>query len=234
MSKSTFLLWFVVLLFGGCTAIHHIKLSPVELRLLKKEKEIRAVHYEHYSVLISSSGNSIPINDPLIRVKGEFLKTLSNKLSLTNIRSIDEPRFGRSSIYTGAAFAPLKPLKRTFIKGLVFDFGSVEWELRMHAGLTFDLPKRLYSLRYSVHVRAIRVESNKIIWQGTCNIGKDTLGIPEYGAYIEPKENWLTEIELRANDNELLKVKRDEAADICVKQLLNQFFREENGNKVEQ
>ncbi len=221
MAKFTVLLSVVMFLTYGCTAIHPIKLSTEELGLLKQEKEIRAVHYKPFDILTSPLGPSISIKDPLIRVKREFLKTIKNKLNLSNIRVIDGHRFGYSSIYMGAS---LKPLKRTFIEGLVFDFGSVDWNLRMYPGFSLDFRKRSHSLRYSVHVRLVRVENLQIIWQGTCNIGKNSLGISKYPVYVEPKEKRQTGSELTENNNTILKAKGLEAADICVKQLVAQFF----------
>ncbi len=198
---------------------------------LQKEERIAAVHYDPFAGLSGALRHDpakvvpslVDMQDPVVQVKDQFLSVVASRLNVTNIRRIDQPRFARNLRLRGARPALIVPLQRTFVKGLVFDFDPIEWELMTYGGLkSLNQDTQLYSLRYVVRGRLIRVDDLRVLWQGTCSLGK---GWPhDDSVYEEPPEARKTLAELTENNNALLKIKRDETAGICTKQLSEQFF----------
>jgi hypothetical protein len=199
--RFTRFLWIPIFLLQlqGC-AMRQIHIDPMERdNLLRNESEIRVVHYALPSLSIFGSPTVIPLEAPLLSVKDRFLATVTAAYS--NVRFIEKVRFDDD----------LSSLKRTFRKGIVFDFGINNWELgpRAFSG------KSVYSLALRVRARLIRLDDLKIMWQGICRIGGES-----------PK-TWRTLAELTANDYAILKEKRDAMAKKCADQLVAQFSGKE-------
>lgn len=223
--------WLVAatLLLPGCSGTRQIKIDPAIRAELKHKGEIKAIHYPSYNGLSTSSnqgGRLRPeplIRDPLIQVKERFLSEVGTVLGLTNIRVIDEVRMARTS---PAISSPLPPLKRTFVKGYLFDFDPIWWTLTMDEGL---LPNLTWDnvpayLEYRVRARLIDIENEKVVWQSICNIGYIVSKFSDASSYSEPENERNTVSELLADDYALLKIKVSKVAEICADQLVSQFL----------
>lgn len=226
--------WFVVaiLFLPGCGGTKQVKIDPALRAELKGEKEIKAIHYPRYKGLPTSGtqgGKLSPeplVQDPLIEVQERFLSEVGAVLDLTNIRVIDEVRMARTSPAIGG---PLPPLKRSFIKGYLFDFDPIWWTLKMVQGWlpNFKWDSVPAYLEYRVRARLIDIENEKVVWQSICNIGYRVSKFFDTGSYSEPVKERNTVSELLADDYALLKIKSSSAAKICADQLVSQFLEKE-------
>ncbi|HTP42844.1 MAG TPA: hypothetical protein VML36_10525 [Nitrospiria bacterium] len=92
---------------------------------------------------------------------------------------------------------------------IVADFKTLDWGLTERKGQ--------YSLRYTVRSRLLDLRTERVLWQGLC----------EYGKQAEPMAHRL--LELTANDGGFLKQILSDAASVCAEVLLFQF-RENGGS----
>jgi len=197
------------------------RMDREELARFKQVANVRAVHYRPPSFNVRTPGKALTgggglgaifslhlfksagekmthdysLEDPVVTVQDRFLSSV-------------EADFGFQSI---PARAPLSndsfdELKKTFDEGMVFDFKTTDWML-----FYFPTDWSHYRISYSARSRLIRLEDSEVVWQGVCKfVGKDPKTSPTWA-------------ELTAQNGATLKIKLNEAAEACAKELSAQF-----------
>lgn len=215
---------FIIFLSGCSPKI--IKIDKSERESLKHTSQIKAIHYNPPDlwVPISQSGplmafgavggaiaalqnqstaqqitKEYGLQDPAIRVKTNFLASISKLLETNNITSIQEP----------LKETDLDELKAKFQQGTVFDFKTKMW------GMSTVPFQGYHYIVYYARARLIRFPESKIIWQGTCSAeDKDPVRMPHWTEFLE-------------NNGAVLKEKLNKLADSCADELMAQFSGKE-------
>jgi hypothetical protein len=134
----------------------------------------------------------VPIADPAVRVGERLGSVLEHKLGAPRIQVVPEPVLADGAKVLAARFGP----------GLVLALQTEQWML-------FYYPTDWSHDRvsYSASARLLDAADGRVLWQSACEfVGSDPATSP-------------TLEELEANDGALLRVKLDEAADACARQL---------------
>ena len=122
-------------------------------------------------------------------------------LGFKNIRSVQE----------GFSNDDPADLKKSFEKGMVMDFKTLEWQLNY-----YPTDWSHFRVIYSARARLIRMEDSKITWQAFCNLTGE-----------EPEKPRPTMDQLKENNYSLLKEKLNVAAEQCAHELIAQFSGKE-------
>lgn len=207
----------ILVLISGC-APALIKMEKEELDRLKSEGEIRAVHYPPASPFVSAVDPE-PVHPIYIVVWPWDLWVRSPRMSRqVEELSLEDPvlrvmeRFipavetaldlkNVRVIQEPIASGDLDQLRIAFGKGLLLDFKTIHWTIFTN------------EIRYSAQSRLVRLEDSKSPWQGVCDV-----------RHVNPSWSW---DDLMSAQGMPLKVKLNEAADICATQLVAQFLVEE-------
>jgi hypothetical protein len=208
----------LVMLISGCGGLSRITLDPGTREQLKSNREILVVHYHPWTALpVHGAGgfvemavgatSTLPLEDPLLRVKDRFIHDVSAELGISSFRMIQESRFSK---HIPAKGADIGELQKAFGTGMVIDFDTIAWQLTFVSRSFVSSDKTTYGLDYTVRARLIRLDDSKILWQGFCVIQRDRNPQP-WG-------------ELAANDFSLLRVKRLDTADACAQELVDYFL----------
>ncbi len=155
---------------------------------LTHERPIVAVHYHALrtpgplhdgSRLVHSS---VIMAAPTGWIKDRFVKSTEARLGLQQIRNVSRPRFAYRE---GERVTPdAAALKRTFERGLAFDFYS-EWLYLLAAGGRLNgQPK--------VQARLLRLDDLSLLWADSCSFDAGTLPPPPLFVRLESVEQLYT------------------------------------------
>jgi len=214
----------VVMMTAGCGP-RKIAIAPEERLKLKEEPGITAFRYDHSAVFVLIRETDVfhtltlekvaVKEEPLIPLQESFLAAVKTELNLDNIRTLPEPRHHgpdyRFRLDRSIEREPdLIQIRRTFQTGLVFDFDR---DIYIFEPDPFDLhPKPGGKALYRVHLWAkaslIRVNEQKILWQGVCDITDGGLTLADFRQPIKP----------------LVQEKLDGAIKACAQELTAQFM----------
>lgn len=219
--RSSLLSLVIAVLYGCATPPYvEVRIDEENLSRLIDEKVIWAIHYTPSSFSASpfrGSGRgglvgalfemvasdaigqkmvrdySLP--DPALRVKQRFVSALAARLGFLNVHDVPEP----------VASDDLAGLKKTFVRGVVIDFQTENWDVS-------EIPEFLsFRTRVSVHYRArsrlVRLEDSRILWEAVCYVGE-----------ADPKKGVAWEA-LIADNGARLKTILHESADKCADDL---------------
>src|SRR5206468_296599 len=137
-----------------------VKAGVEPIAALARERQIVAVHYHalgtpgplHNGARLVHG--SVTMAAPTGWIKDRFVQSLEARLGLQQIRNVPEPRFAYLERERAAPDA--RALKRTFERGLVFDFYS-PWQYLPAAG------GRLYRAS-EIQVRLLRLDDLSLLW----------------------------------------------------------------------
>jgi len=152
--------------------------------------------------LTNSAGNKLvsayEIDDPVLLIKDEFLKSFSLGLN------------GKGVVSEAKSFpsASLAEIKKTYGDGWCIDFMTINWGMSY-----FATDWTHYRINYIAQGRLIDIGSEKVFWFGNCTYEPDDGKSPTYD-------------ELMANKGELLKAMLKRAAEKCAQDLWRSFQEE--------
>src|SRR5206468_9115097 len=156
----TAMLSVAMLALPACASAPRVPTSAETLASLTHERQIVAVHYHalgtpgplHNGARLVHG--SVTMAAPTGWIKDRFVQSLEARLGLQQIRNVPEPRFAYLERERAAPDA--RALKRTFERGLVFDFYS-PWQYLPAAG------GRLYRAS-EIQVRLLRLDDLSLLW----------------------------------------------------------------------
>jgi len=119
---------------------------------------------------------------PTAWIKDRFVASLEARLRLPQIRRVPEPRFAYMERERVAPDAVA--LKRTFERGLVFDFYSRWQYLPAKGGRLYGQPK--------VQARLIRLDDLSVLWADSCSFDAGYVPPPPLLVRIESVEKLYT------------------------------------------
>jgi len=137
------------------------------------------------------------MKDPAQRVKSIFLNDLSSNGSITAYQPLGYEYKSDDMEY----------LKLGFNQGYVVDFKTLHWGF-----IYYGTDWNRYHMRYGLRARIVEFPAAEILWQGVCEIVED-----------EPPEQRPSLDELNADNGAEIKRRLDKAADVCSKQLAEQY-----------
>ncbi|MBI3995273.1 MAG: hypothetical protein HY349_04785 [Nitrospirae bacterium] len=206
----------------GC-APQIIMISPSDRIIIKNQLKLQAVYYspppfstyhlergrmgsmfglvgaiiDAASAKTSKSpvGETIVIEDPALKISTDVSSRIAKGLGAKEVDGNREP-LNSDDIMT---------LRKVFEKGVVFDFKTTEWGLVEY--------QEKYYFKYEVMGRAINLDSSRVLWRGLCRYGPQDSQFPHR----------LTDF--TANDGSYLKERLNDMADVCTKELTEQFFQ---------
>jgi len=162
--------------------------SPETIAALTHERQIVAVHYHAlgtFGPLHDGSrvvDGSVRMAAPTAWIKDRFVLSLQARRGLQQIRNVPEPRFAyleRERVTPDAG-----ALKRTFERGLVFDFSS-QWQyLPAKGGRLYRQPE--------IQARLIRLDALSVLWAASCGFEAGSLPPPPLFIRIESVEKLYT------------------------------------------
>ena len=162
--------------------------SPGTIAALSRERQIVAVHYHalgtpgplhNGSRLVDSS---VSMGAPTAWIKDRFVQSLEARLGLQQIRNVPEPRFAYRVAWSARPDA--EALKRTFERGLVFDFHSWWQYLPANGGRLHSQPE--------IQARLIRLDDLSVLWADSCSFDAGYLPQPPLFVRLESVEKLYT------------------------------------------
>ena len=219
------------LFFYGC-APTIIEIDREMLMRLKNEPQILAVHYQPASFEVygqlgaAGAATATGLATELFGLAGGLAAAgvvwggaISAGKQLIKDYSLEDPsprvkegfisaiesRLGfksTRSIKETLSTEDLGELKEKFGNMIVIDFLTSQWVFSDRGAFSGE-----YRLSYSARSRLVRLEDSKVLWQGVCQLFRSVPSLEE----------------LKADNGALLKEKLNEAADICVSQLVAQL-----------
>lgn len=202
-------------LYQSIKADLEFQLEPQMLNQLKANPEVVAIHYAPEPSLSTEGDASgydlLPGDDPLLEVKDLFLTALREQVGLTNVQAMPAPRFHRSEMLHGVG---MRELRRVFSQGLVLDFQTRVWTLSLYGDekwweLTTWSNSSPPLLAYMVRARLLDLDRKQLLWQANCSAKTERHRVEEW----------------TANQNQLVKAKRDELVSRCTQALIENFLR---------
>jgi hypothetical protein len=237
--RELFLVSSIALLIGGCIGAREITIDPEDLKTFMAEHQILAVHYLPWSLTVYQQSwykesldphtmlirYPVAVEDPISKVQDRFVAVLAKKLDMHDVRSIGEAR--------PASEDQDSSLEKTFGNGMVFNFETRYWRLITTLYYPEDRfylisPKgewiKSYNLSYAVRGRLIRIRDSKLLWKALCNVDLPfQTTLDTYHPNQENQENKAVQL-LVAEEDSVLKLKRDEAVVRCSNELLKKFL----------
>jgi hypothetical protein len=138
---------------------------PETIALVARESPIVAVHYQDIIPApppaegAPSEARWASVAAPTRRIKERFLEGMRVRLPSAEVRNVSEPRFAYLVRY-------LMPdphwLKRTFGRGLAFDFYSPRQSLHLGGGGVLRVPM-------TIHARLLRLDDLSVLWADSCS-----------------------------------------------------------------
>ncbi len=148
------------------------------------------------------------LTDPIRRVKDRFLETWQLELGLTAL----PPSRLLSSNH-------IHKLHEEFGMGYVIDFRTEKWSIEPALSDRMSYGPSGYRAVYMGRARLIRLQDQSIVWQGTCEYGKESSLTPS-----------LSQEQITGTDQgAAVKVAIKALADVCADSLWRQFFGRESG-----
>jgi len=153
---------------AGCSlSPPRIAATPETIAVVTRESPIVAVHYQDIiqATPPTDGAPSEPrwasVGAPTRRIKERFLQGMRARLPSAEVRNVSEPRFAYLVRY-------LIPdphwLKRTFGRGLAFDFYSPRQSLHVGGGaLRFPM-----MIPMTIHARLLRLDDLAVLWADSC------------------------------------------------------------------
>jgi len=225
--RCTTVMLLVVIITMGCGP-GKIVFAPEERSKLKDEPEIIAFRYEG-TVLAAipespSSGvytyeRIVVREEPLIPLMESFFAAIKAELNLGTIRTLQEPRHHEPDYrfeldQSIEQEKELYRIKRTFQSGMVFDFDKSNVvfapdpsQYRSIAFTRTDSQVR-FIVQLWARARLIKVEEQKVLWQGVCIIN----------------DGGMTLVDFREAGNPLVQEKLDRAIKACSQEWISQFM----------
>jgi hypothetical protein len=179
----------VMLALPSCVSAPRGPASTETLASLARERQIVALHYHalrttgplHNGDRVVES--SVTMAAPTEWIKDRFVQSLETRLGLRQIRNIPEPRFAylKRERVTPDAVA----LKRTFERGLAFDFYSPWLYLpaaggRFQGGPGFGRPE--------IRARLLRLDDPSVLWADSCSFDPGPMPPPPLFVRLESVE----------------------------------------------
>lgn len=153
---------------AGCSlSPPRIAARPETIALVTRESPIVAVHYQDIIPArppaedAPSEPRWASVGAPTRRIKERFLQGMRARLPSVEVRNVSEPRFAYLVRY-------LIPdphwLKRTFGRGLAFDFYSPQQSVHVGGGvLRFPMMTSM-----TIHARLLRLDDLAVLWADSC------------------------------------------------------------------
>jgi len=160
------LLWVAAMLAPtACVTPPRIPAAAESISALAGEPRIVAVHYHDLGTrgpLRDDAGivrvRSVQMAAPTGLIQDRFVQSIRSRLGLPQIRSVPEPRFA----YSPRGLVPdASHLKRTFGRGLAFDFYS-PWRYLSTGGGSLGGP-------LTVQARLVRLDDLSVLWADSCS-----------------------------------------------------------------
>jgi hypothetical protein len=177
-----------MLVLPACASAPRVPATAETLASLAREPQIVAVHYHalgtpgplHNGVRLVHG--SVTMAAPTGWIKDHFVQSLETRLGL-QIRNVPEPRFAyleRERVTPDA-----RALKRTFERGLVFDFYSPWQYLPAEGGRLLHGPPK-------IQVRLLRLDDLSLLWADSCSFDAGRLPPPPVLLRLESVEKLYT------------------------------------------
>ncbi|PYN85478.1 MAG: hypothetical protein DMD87_23165 [Candidatus Rokuibacteriota bacterium] len=184
----TAVLLVAMLVLPACASAPRVPATAETIASLARERQIVAVHYHalgtpgplHNGARLVHG--SVTMAAPTGWIKDRFVQSLEARLGLQQIRNVPEPRFAYLERERAAPDA--RALKRTFERGLVFDFYS-PWQYLPAAG------GRLYRAS-EIQVRLLRLDDLSLLWADSCSFDAGHLPPPPLFLRLESVEKLYT------------------------------------------
>ena len=201
-------------LYQSIKADLDFELEPQVHERLKTNPEVVAIHYAPEPSLSTEGDVSgydlLPGDDPLLEIKDRFLTALREQVGLTNVQATLAPRFHHSEMLHGVS---MRELLRVFGQGLILDFQTRVWTLSLYGdGKWWELTTWSNSsppvLAYMVRARLLDLDRKQLLWQANCSAKTERHRVEEW----------------TANQNQLVKVKRDELVSRCTQALIEKLL----------
>lgn len=201
-------------LYQSIKADLDFELAPQVPERLKTNPEMVAIHYAPEPSLSTEGDASgydlLPGDDPLLEIKERFLIALREQVGLTNVQAMPAPRFHHSEMLHGVS---MRELLRVFGQGLVLDFQTRVWTLSLYGDekwweLTTWSNSSPPVLAYMVRARLLDLDRKQLLWQANCSAKTERHRVEEW----------------TANQNQLVKDKRDELVSRCAQALIEKFL----------
>lgn len=136
--------------------------SPESIAALATAPRIAAVHYHDRGPM--HDGDGALVGAPVARVKARFLEGLRERLRLTAVRDVTEPRF---PYFCGSPGPSVTALQRTYHTGYVLDFyGPWRYVEVDDRGAVWQLP---------VQARLVSLDDLSVLWAHECRIQAEDL-----------------------------------------------------------
>jgi len=178
----------VMLVLPACASAPRVPATAETIASLAREPQIVAVHYHALGTPgpLHVGGHlvhrSVTMAAPTRWIKDRFVQSVESRLGLQQIRNVPEPRFAyleRSRVTPDAWL-----LKRTFERGLAFDFYS-PWQYLPAAGGRLQGPPE-------VQVRLLRLDDLSLLWADSCSFDAGPLPPPPLFFRFESVEKLYT------------------------------------------
>jgi hypothetical protein len=162
--------------------------------------------------------------DPLIPLMESFISAVKAELKLNNIHTLPESRHHHPEYRWHFDRDPertydLIQIQRTYQTGLIFDFNR--------AAIVFDVD--FFKSAFRVHVwakaRLIRVNDQRILWQGVCEISDHRITLDDF--QFDPPaadDPWAQANPGTGKASASAQEKLDKAAKACAEELTAQFL----------
>ena len=201
-------------LYQSIKADLDFELEPQVHERLKTNPEVVAIHYAPEPSLSTEGDASgydlLPGDDPLLEIKHRFLTALREHAGLRKVQAVPAPRFHRSEMLRGVS---MRELLRVYGQGLVLDFQTRVWTLSLYGDekwweLTAWSNSTPPVLAYMVRARLLDLDGKQLLWQANCSAKTERHRVEEW----------------TANQNQLVKDKRDELVSRCTQALIEKFL----------
>ena len=177
-----------MLVLPACASAPRVPATAETTASLAREPQIVAVHYHalgtpgplHNGARLIQG--SVSMAAPTGWIKDRFVQSLETRLGLQQIRNVPEPRFAYLERERVAPDA--RALKRTFARGLVFDFYS-PWQYLPAAGGGLYRPPK-------IQVRLLRLDDLSLLWADSCSFDAGRLPPPPVFLRLESVEKLYT------------------------------------------
>lgn len=150
------------------------------------------------------------LTDPVARVQSRFLDAWQRE---TGVRQLTDSQLVNDD--------DVEVLQKKYGTGHVLDFRTLGWMIQPinHTNISSD---RTYRAVYSARSRLVRLIDKTVVWQGSCEYGKDSV--------LTPTLNFL---DVAGNDNGVAaKAALNTLADHCADSLWRQFFGRDAGPDI--